>query len=178
MLQKCSILNVAGVFFKEPTKEHYLMEISKKASIAHTSVKKHLLILEKLSVIQKSVERKGKRKFPLYKANINNKTYRHYKRIYNLFQLEESKLTDFLKDNLMPKSIVLFGSYQKGEDLEDSDIDLFIECKEKKIELSHFKKLLNRDIQIHFKEDFAKYPHELRNNIINGIVLEGYLEAF
>ena len=40
MLQKCSILKTAGIFFNEPTKEHYLMEISRKARLAHTSVKK------------------------------------------------------------------------------------------------------------------------------------------
>ena len=43
MLQKCSILQVAGVFFNEPTKDHYLIEISQKANLAHTAVKKNLL---------------------------------------------------------------------------------------------------------------------------------------
>lgn len=178
MLQKCSILKTAGIFFKEPTKEHYLLEISKKASIAHTSIKKYLTTLKKLSIITEMIEKKGKRKFPIYKANINNKTYRKYKMIYNLIELKESNLIESLKDQLMPKSIVLFGSYQKGEDIENSDIDLFIECKEEKIELTKFKKQLKRNIQLHFKENFKKYPNELKNSIINGIVLEGYLEAF
>lgn len=178
MLQKCSILKVAGVFFKEPTKEHYLLEISKKAGIAHTSVKEHLKTLKKVSIIEESIEEKGRRKFPVYKANINNKEYREYKKIYNLLQLKESKLIDFLKDHLMPKSIVLFGSYQKGEDTEDSDIDIFVECKEEEVDISKFKKQLDRNIQIHFKENIKKYPNELKNNLVNGIVLEGYLEVF
>ena len=178
MLQKCSILKIAGVFFEEPTKRHYLIEISKKSKIAHTSVKKHLSTLKKLSIIKESIEKKGSRNFPIYTADINNKNYKNYKKIYNFLKLKESKLIDFLKDKLMPKSIILFGSYQRGEDVEDSDIDLFIECKEEKLDLSNFKKQLKRNIQLHFKENFKKYPKELKNNIINGMILEGYLEVF
>ena len=178
MLQKCSIWKVAGIFFNEPTKNHYLIEISKKSKLAHTSVKKHLLLLKSLLIIEESIEEKGNRKYPLYKANLENKAYKAYKKIYNIIQIRESKLSDFLKDKLMPKSIVLFGSYAKGEDIEDSDIDVFVECKKEEIDISNFEKYLNRTIQLHFKEDFKKYSKELKNNIVNGIVLEGYLEAF
>lgn len=174
MLQKCSIIKVAAVFFNEPVKNHYLIEISKKSKLAHTSVKKHLTTLKNLSIIKESIEEKGNRKFPIYKANINDETYRYYKKIYNILQLKE--LTKFLKDSLMPKSIVLFGSYQKGEDIENSDIDIFIECKEEKIDLTKFR--LNRNIQLHFKKNFSEYPKELKNNIINGTTLAGYLEVF
>ena len=51
MLQKCSIWKIAKVFFDEPTREHYLIEISKKSRLAHTSVKQHLLTLKALSII-------------------------------------------------------------------------------------------------------------------------------
>lgn len=178
MLQKCSILDVAGVFFKEPTKDHYLIEISKKADLSHTSTKTHLQNLVKLSIINEKIEKKGNRKFPIFRAEINNKEYKNYKKMYNLLELRNSKLIDFLKDSLMPKCIVLFGSYQRGEDIEDSDIDLFIECKEEKVDVSKFAKILNRNIKLHFKENFKKYPNELKNNIINGMVMEGYLEVF
>jgi predicted nucleotidyltransferase len=178
MLQKCSILRVASVFFNEPTKNHYLKEISQKANLAHTAVKKYLSMLKKLSIIIEYNEKKGKRDFPIYKAEINNKEYKKQKRIYNLIQLQESGIIEFLKENLMPKSIVLFGSYQKGEDFEDSDIDIFVECKKEEMKLNKFTKQLNRNIQLHFKDNFEKYPEELKNNIINGFILEGYLEAY
>ena len=178
MLQKCSILHVAGVFFNEPTKDHYLMEVSKEANLAHTAVKKHLLELKKMLIITEHSEKKGKRTFPIYKANINHKEYRKHKIIYNLIKLQESNLIVFLKDNLMPTSIVLFGSFQKGEDIESSDIDLYLECKKEDLKLEKFKKQLHRNIQLHFKESFNNYPPELKNNIINGLVLEGYLEVF
>ena len=78
----------------------------------------------------------------------------------------------------MPKCIVLFGSFQKGEDIEQSDIDLFIESPKLKIDLKKFEKKMKRKIELHFKENFSKYPKELKNNIINGTVLFGFLEGF
>ena len=176
MLQKCSIWNIAEIFFKEPTKQHYLIEISKKAKLAHTSVKKHLEALKEEGIINEIKEKRGKRTFPVYKADLENKEYRHYKKLSNLEKIKT--LADFLNDALMPKNIILFGSYSRGEDAEDSDIDLFLECGEQKIDLSKFEKELNRNIQLHFKPNFKDYPKELKNNIINGIVLHGYLEAF
>lgn len=178
MLQKCSILKIAGIFFNEPSKEHYLIEISKKAKLAHTSVKKHLLELKKLPIIKETIEKKGNRKFPIYKAEIESKEYKFYKRIFNLEKIKESKLINFLKDKLMPNSIILFGSYAKAEDIENSDIDIFLECKKEEVNLFEFENYLNRKIQLHFKENFSNYPKELKNNIINGIVLDGYLEAY
>jgi predicted nucleotidyltransferase len=178
MLQNCSIMKVAGVFFDEPTKEHYLIEISKKADIAHTSVKNYLNVLKKNSIINEKIEIKGTRKFPIYTAEINNKDYKEYKKIYNHLELLESGISAFLKEKLMPKVIVLFGSYRKGDDTEESDIDLFLECQKEDLDLSQFEKRLKRKIQLHFKTRFNHYPMELKNNIINGIVLEGYLEVF
>lgn len=67
---------------------------------------------------------------------------------------------------------------RKGEDVEDSDLDLFVETEKANIDVSKFEKTLKRKIQLHFKENFKKYPPELKNSIINGAVLEGYLEAF
>ncbi|VVB81038.1 Nucleotidyltransferase domain protein [uncultured archaeon] len=178
MLQECSMFSVADVFFTEPTKQHYLMEISQKAGLAHTSVKKHLERMKETGLIKEASEKKGKRKFPIYTANLENPKYKEYKRALNLLKLEESGLLRYLKDKLMPKSIVLFGSYSRGEDIEDSDIDIFAECKKNELDLSKFEKQVKRKIELHFKEKFKEYPAELKNNIINGIVLSGYLEAF
>ena len=76
--------------------------------------------------------------------------------------------------------IVLFGSFAKGEDIEDSDIDLYIETLSKKnIDLEKFEKLLKRKIQIfrHKNLNEISNPH-LANNIINGIILNNYIEVF
>ncbi len=178
MLQNCTMMKVARVFFDFPTKEHYLKEISRKSGIAHTSVKGNLIYLKKEGIINEFVEKKGKREFPIYKANLESQNYKNLKKIHNMIILQDSGLIEFLRDKLMPKCIVLFGSYQKGEDLEYSDIDLYIQCAKEELNLEKFRKILNRKIQLHFNEEFNNYPDELKNNIINGIVIYGYLEVF
>lgn len=178
MLQISNTLKIAGVFFNEPIKPHYLIEISKKSKLAHTSVKRNLNELKKQGIIIETVEKKGKRKFPYFKSNIENKEYKKFKKIYNLIKLEESGIIDYIKDRLMPKSVIVFGSYSKGEDIEESDIDIFVETKKQEIQVSEYEKKLKRKVELHFKENFDDYPNELKNNIINGIVLYGYLEVY
>ena len=65
----------------------------------------------------------------------------------------------------------------RGEDVEDSDIDLFIECEGKKVDLKSFEKRLSRKINIHFNDNFNIYADELKQNIINGMILFGFLEV-
>ncbi len=178
MLQKSSMLRTAEIFFANPDKEHHLMDISRNIGIAHTSVKKNLKELVKSGMVIELVEKKGNRKFPIYKANKYDKLFKNHKTIYNLSSILESSLIDFIEETLTPRSIVLFGSYSRGEDTEASDIDLFVECKKESLSIETFEKKLGRKIELHFKENFTSYPNELKNNIINGSVLSGFLEGY
>jgi len=178
MLQKSSMFKTMEFFFLSPSKEHYLMDISRKIKLAHTSLKKNLKELVQVGIIVERMERKGKRVFPTYRANTGEKSFNRYKKMYNLSALLESGLIDFIEKKRMPKSIVLFGSYARGEDRENSDIDMFIECPPEKIDLHLFEAKLSRKIQVHYKENFTSYPPELKNNIINGLVLAGFLEGY
>ena len=178
MLQKSSILNTLNVFFEEPTRRHSLIDISRKISLAHTSVKKNIKGLIDLGFIKKEIETKGTRKFPVYIANRSYKRFTQVKKINNLDSLLKSGLVEFLEEKLMPKCIVVFGSYSKGEDIEESDIDLFIESKKTEINCIPFEKKLKRKIELHFKERFNDYSKELKNNILQGIVLNGFLEGY
>ena len=146
ILQKCSIWKVAEIFFLEPTKVHFIKEISRKIKLAHTSVKKHLLDLTEMGFIEKS----KKEIFEGYKAKRENPNFIFYKKIANLILLKESGLIEELKEKY-PPSIILFGSYNKGEDIESSDIDIFLNCKKFKINLKKFEHYLNRNIHILFK---------------------------
>mgnify|MGYP003976547267 CR=1 FL=1 len=178
MLQKSSNWQTLGVFFESPTKEHYLMDISRQIGIAHTSVKNNLKSLVKQGLIQENVEKKGTRKFPIFKANLDSRKFKRSKQIYNLTMFLESGIIEFIEEKLTPNTIVLFGSYQRGEDIEDSDIDVFVEYKQKDLNISKFEKKLRRKVQLHFKEKFTSYPNELKNNIINGVVVQGFLEGY
>jgi len=82
-----------------------------------------------------------------------------------------------------PKSIILFGSFRKGEDVSSSDIDIAIEKEETKEyktlflkELADYEKFIRRRIQLH---EFNRKIVDIHifNNIANGIVLYGFLEV-
>ena len=128
ILQKCSIWRVAEIFFKEPTKLHFIHSISKKIKLAPTSVKNHVISLQEQGIIEKVKSDP----FSGYKAKRENPEFIFNKKISNLIQIQSSGIVEALNQNY-PKSIILFGSYNRGEDIESSDIDLFIDSKNKSI---------------------------------------------
>ena len=96
------------------------------------------------------------------------------KRVENLKMIYESGIVDFLEENFPGATIIVFGSYSKGEDTVDSDIDIaIIGSKEKSIELTKFDKRLERAIFLHFYDSLGKTDKNLRSNILRGITLIG-----
>ncbi len=173
MEQKCSQWRVFNVFVKEPLKIHYIKEIAKKINLAPTAVKLHLNRLQKQNLLFK---KKGER-FNGFVANRDNENFLFYKKIANLINLKESGILDFIVNSIYPQAIVLYGSYLKGEDVEASDIDLFILTQtEKLLELKKFETSLQRKIHIILDKNFKKLSKELKLEIINGLVLYGYLK--
>ena len=74
-------------------------------------------------------------------------------------------------------TIILFGSYSRGEDTVNSDIDIaIIGRKEKDVNLKRFEKILERKITINFYSSFKSIHTHLKENIFNGIVLAGGVE--
>ena len=173
MIQNYSKWLVLREFFDDPEGGFTIRLLSKKIGLAATSVKLHLDNLLKDSLILKE----SGVSYPVYKANRENEIFRFYKKIDMLFRIKECGLVEKLED-AYPQAIILFGSAARGEDDAHSDIDLFLLCKEKKTDLQKFEKALKRAISLHFSEDLNKLPKELRNNIINGIKLAGYIEIF
>jgi len=99
------------------------------------------------------------------------------KRAENLKLIYESGLSDFLRENFPGCTTILFGSYSRGEDTIDSDIDIaVIGIKEKEIDLAQFDKKLERKTIINFYSSFKGIHKHLLENILNGIVLNGGVE--
>ena len=99
------------------------------------------------------------------------------KRVANLKQIYETGLADFLEKEFAGAAIILFGSYSRGDDIANSDIDIaVIGRKDKLIGLSAYEKLLERTININFYESWKKIHKNLKENICNGIVLAGGIE--
>jgi predicted nucleotidyltransferase len=113
----------------------------------------------------------------IIELNRDNLDVIRLKRVDNLLQVYECGLVDFLDREFAGATIILFGSYSKGEDSFNSDVDIaVIGRKPKSVELSKFEKQLGREININFYDSFNKINKHLRNNILNGIVLSGRVE--
>jgi len=178
MLQNYNKYKVLKIFFDDPSPKgigFQLREISRKVKIAPTSVKKYLNELEKEGFIIKTKHRIYG--YPIYHAN-RDEEFKFYKKIDMLISIRTNGVLDYLYKECMPDVIILFGSATRGEDLRDSDVDLFLLCKERKLDLKDFENKLKRKINIFFAEDFNSLSDELKNNILNGIVIKGYLKVF
>ncbi|MDP4012952.1 MAG: nucleotidyltransferase domain-containing protein [Candidatus Nanoarchaeia archaeon] len=174
MIQNYSRYRILEKFLDFPRKNYYVREISRLAKISHPSVILHLKALVKDGLIIK--EKIGI--YPTFIANRDSEIFKIYRRFNIILRITESGLLDYLYDKCLPNSIILFGSASKGEDLEESDIDLFVQSPEKKLNLDKYEKLLNRKISLFFEENFSKLNNELKNNILNGIILRGYIKVY
>ncbi|MGM5485298.1 MAG: nucleotidyltransferase family protein [Nanobdellota archaeon] len=99
------------------------------------------------------------------------------KHLDNLRQIYESGLIEYLEENNPGSTIILFGSYSRGEDRSDSDIDIaIVGSEDKRTSLKNYEKILQRHINLGFYDSFAGIDKELRENLCNGIVLSGGIE--
>jgi predicted nucleotidyltransferase len=114
--------------------------------------------------------------FPSFRADETGGVYRFHKIQGFLRKILEIGLVDYLYKRLNPRCIILFGSFAKAEYDESSDIDIFIQSKETKINLEKFEKRLKHPINLYFKENINSLSKELFNNIMNGIKLRGYIK--
>lgn len=164
---------VARVFFDYPTKRHYIREISRILDLAPKSVMNYLKKLLEIGIIKRE-----KGVFPYYVANRESEKFKLYKKIDLIIRIYESGLLEYIENECLPDAIILFGSGARGEDIETSDIDICVISKEKKLKLEKFEEFIKRRISIFFCENFEDLSPELKNNIINGIILKGYLKVF
>jgi len=109
--------------------------------------------------------------------NRNNHKVIQLKRAENLKLIYESGFADMLEKEFAGGTIILFGSYSRGEDTINSDIDIaIVGRKEKNIELSAFEDIFNREINVNFYPSFKDIHKHLKENIFNGIVIAGSIE--
>ncbi len=161
-------------FFMNPTVKLRVREIERTLKLPLPSVIRYCKELEKENIL--TTIKIGSVTF--YTAS-RNEIYNLEKKLYNIKQLYDSELINYLKVELSNPTIVLFGSYAKGEDTENSDIDLYIETLSKKqVNLEKFKKILKRDIQLFQHKNIKEIKNtNLANNILNGFLLNGFVEV-
>lgn len=163
-------------FFMNPTAKLRVRQIERELRLPLPSVIRYCKELEKEEILKKE----SVSGILTYSADRSSKKYLLGKKLFNMKSAFESGLVDYLIKEHSNPVIVLFGSYSKGEDLESSDIDLYIETPSKKeIKLEKFEKILKRRIQVFNHSNIKQISNfHLANNILNGIVLNGFIEAF
>ena len=162
-------------FFINPTAKLRVREIERTLKLPLPSVIRYCKELDQENIL--TISKIGNVNF--YTSS-RSETYLLEKRLFNIKQLYESGLINCLKIELSNPAIILFGSFAKGEDTEESDIDLYIETPSKKqVKLEKFEKLLKRKIQTFRHKSLGSLSNvNLANNIVNGVLLNGFVEVF
>lgn len=146
---------------------------AKALNVSQTAISKALPLLEKEELVK--IEKKSGRWS--IKLNRDNPKAVAFKRAENLKMLYESGAASFLEEQLPGATIILFGSYSRGDDTITSDIDMaIIGRKEKNLDLARFENRLERKINLNFYPSLKEIHKELRENLCNGIVLAGGIE--
>ncbi len=150
-------------------------QIANFLEVSQPAVMKSISGLEKESLIKVNQDKETKR----WSIELKRDDYKvmHLKRADNLKLVYETGLADFLESELAGASIILFGSYSRGDDTINSDIDIaVIGRKDKQIDLTKYEKALERKININFYDSFKNIHKNLKENLCNGIVLAGGVE--
>jgi len=158
--------------FEDPSKAHYVRELAVEAGVSPNSVINVVKKLEKEGLVTREV----KKHIVEIKANVENYKFITQKRVFNLASIYSSGIVEFLVKEYNPKAIALFGSYSRGEDVKGSDIDIAVITDKTEVgDLAAFEKPLNKKVHISLVQ-YNKISDEFYTNLINGIVLFGYLD--
>jgi len=159
-------------------KEYYVREMAKRLDIPHSTILRKLNSLKKENVIDS--KREGKNKIFFLKKNIITKSYILKTELNKLIKLlreypELSIIFEEILKKTEEKLIILFGSYAKKIAKKNSDIDIYIETKNKNI-----KRLVE---EIHSKINVKIGSFDAKSLLIkeiikNHIIIKGIEEFY
>ncbi len=179
MLQNYNFYRVLSAFLENPAKSWGWKELSNKLMLGPPSTKRYLDELEHEGIIiTKDIA--GRK---MYAANRESRKFRILQAFDITMKLEDCGVVDHLNKFYGFPSIVLIGSYARGEAVEESDIDIIaVTESEKYAALSEFEEKLKKQIHLFVfsKAGLAKLRTanpSLYNGIINGRVLSGNMEV-
>tara|TARA_B100000315_G_C14550679_1_gene575615 strand:- start:29 stop:535 length:507 start_codon:yes stop_codon:yes gene_type:complete len=155
---------ILQLYYEHPSRSFTIRELAKLTQIPKSTVQKHLTELKKQNLVSPH-------------NGVGDSVLFKFKKIHFFIEkIVSSGLIDVLEKELKAETIVLFGSFRKGESEKESDIDLFVESLVKKeINLKSFEKKISHSIDLFVEPDINKMPDNLKLNIINGIKLQGFL---
>jgi uncharacterized protein len=143
-------LQVLTLFTNGFNREYYIREVQRLVKISPRTSQLILEDLENKGIL----ESKLRGKIKTYKLQLNETTKRY------LILVEQYKILSYLKNNNFIKEIIekispningiglIFGSYAKGIEKKDSDLDIFIAGEYNKEEIKKISKNYGLDISI------------------------------
>lgn len=173
-------LRILHWFFAYPEVKITLTELSKKLGISKKTTGKIVTDFAKDNFLE--IEQIGKSW--RISCNIQHDYNQNYKIGYNLSLVYNSGIIQEIYKLIgNPVSIILFGSYRKGDDIGTSDLDIAVEVFGKEnlriIQMGIIPELgfrKNVPVNLHvFSRN--KIDLNLFANIANGIALDGFLEV-
>ena len=160
-------------FFLRPNKKHQIRELSRQIDLSHPSVKDYITELVEEGFVRKV----DGGTYQGYKSDVNEK-FKIYKRNETVRTLQESGLVKELENEFRPNAIVLFGSAARGEDTEESDIDILVVAEEGDFDTEEYEQELQRKINLQFMSQKQIIENkEFSNSLANGTVLRGFLKV-
>lgn len=162
---------ILELFIELPNQEFSLRGIARKLNLSHSTILKLIFNLTRADLVRK----KEGVLYPIYYANIENQIYKLYKKEWMILKIINSGLIEYIQKHTLASSIILFGSSSKATFTRQSDIDIFVESKSSSLNLKKYKKILGKDINLLFEQNINDLSKELKNNIINGSVLYGFI---
>jgi predicted nucleotidyltransferase len=160
---------IKALFFEHPGKEFYLRQIARLAKTPKTTASRVLKSL----LGEGLIKRINKEPNDVYLADTQNPMYRFYKQFWIIEKIRRSGVIEHIVEATHPNAVVLFGSCAKGEYNKESDIDLYVEGQDTPLDLERFR--LGRKVHIVFYTGIRNVSRELRQGILNGIVLYGFV---
>src|SRR3989338_7845696 len=158
-----------------PLKEWHFNEIVRETKVTKAVANKWLKKYIKEGLL-KHIKERGR--FPYFTVGNNNPVYYSKKKIYAMEKLHQSGLLAELLSQ-KTKTIIVFGSFIKGDWYKESDIDVFFMGEVPQFDKHFYERKLRRSIELHFFEDkkeIEEVKTGLIKNIVNGYCIKGQIQ--
>lgn len=153
-------------FYEYPLAAFSVRDLAGKTKLPVSTVQRYLQDMKKKKILNKD----GK----LW----DSPSMRFRKAFFMMDKIVESGLLEILEVEYRPRAVVVFGGVRKGEYDKESDVDIFIESdKVEVVDLSKFERKIGHKIELFIRKDINDLHVNLRNNVLNGIKLAGYLDV-
>ena len=160
---------LAEFFCTYPDDEFTVAEIAERVDLSEPWISEKIDVLSEKGFLK--VSRRGNLKLASFESDKEENL--RFKQVLNLEKLRESDLLeDIVGEYSYPEAVILFGSFAKGEDDAESDIDIaVISSADGEVDAE----VMDREVSI-TRFDPVEVPENMLETLANGVVLYGYLD--